>query len=81
MRVQVNLLAVEFLKQCGVAHKTPHCLRHTSITESAHVDRANVVAISKAAGHKDLKATLGYAPIADDRLHKAVANLPTIAMF
>ena len=40
------------VKQAGIAHVTPHCLRHTSITESVHVVGANVVHISKVAGHK-----------------------------
>ena len=57
---------------------TPHCLRHTAITESVHVPNANVVDISRVAGHKDLKTTLGYIHVADDRLHQTVANLPKL---
>ena len=69
------------VKRSGIAHATPHCLRHTSITESVHVAGANVVDISKVAGHKDLKTTLGYIHVAPERLHEAVANLPTLATF
>ena len=69
------------VKRAGIAHATPHCLRHTSITESVHVAGANVVDISKVAGHKDLKTTLGYVHVAPERLHEAVANLPTLATF
>ena len=69
------------VKRAGIAHATPHCLRHTSITESVHVAGANVVDISKVAGHKDLKTTLGYVHVAPERLHEVVANLPTLATF
>ena len=41
------------------------------------MDAANVVDISRAVGHKDLKTTLGYVHSADERLHQAVAKLPT----
>ena len=55
-----------------------HCLRDAGITESVHVPNANVVDISRVAGHKDLKTTLGYIHVADDRLHQTVANLPKL---
>ena len=38
----------------------------------------NVVDISRVAGHKNLKTTMGYVHTADDRLHQTVANMPTI---
>ena len=66
------------VKRAGIAWATPHCLRHTAITESVHVPNANVVDISRVAGHKDLKTTLGYIHVADDRLHQTVANLPKL---
>ena len=40
---KVFAIAVE---RAGIAHATPHCLRHTSITEAVHADSANVVDIS-----------------------------------
>ena len=40
---KVFAIAVE---RVGIAHATPHCLRHTSITEAVHADSANVVDIS-----------------------------------
>ena len=38
----------------------------------------DVEVISIVAGHRNLKTTMGYVHTADDRLHQAVANLPTI---
>ena len=64
--------------RADIDHATPHCLRHTAITESVHAPDANVVDISRVAGHKNLKTTMGYVHTADDRLHQTVANLPTI---
>ena len=63
--------------RAGIAHATPHCLRHTSITEAVHADSANVVDIARAAGHS-LKTAEGYIHTADERLHKAVAGLGNI---
>tara|TARA_B100001964_G_scaffold231869_1_gene287010 strand:+ start:514 stop:1617 length:1104 start_codon:yes stop_codon:yes gene_type:complete len=62
-----------------IGHATPHSLRHTSITEGVHVDGANVVDISKVAGHKNLQTTMKYVHTAGERLQDVVANLPTIA--
>jgi integrase len=70
---RINSVAKAFdaaVKRAGIAHATPHCLRHTSITESVHLLNANVVDISKVAGHKNLKTTLGYIHTADERLHQ-----------
>lgn len=67
------------VERAEIPHATPHALRHTSITESVHLPNANVVDISKVAGHKNLKTTLGYIHTADERLHDAVADLPKIA--
>ena len=64
--------------RADIDHATPHCLRHTAITESVHAPDANVVDISRVAGHKNLKTTMGYVHTADDRLHQTVANIPTI---
>ena len=69
------------VNRAGIDYATPHCLRHTAITESVHVPNANVVDISRVAGHKDLKTTLGYIHVAPDRLHQTVANLPTLGTF
>ena len=66
------------VERAGIDYATPHCLRHTSITESVHAQDANVVDISRVAGHRNLKTTMGYVHTADDRLHQTVANLPTI---
>ena len=66
------------VKRAGIGHATPHCLRHTSITEGVHAPNGNVEVISIVAGHRNLKTTMGYVHTADDRLHQAVANLPTI---
>ena len=63
--------------RAGIAHATPHCLRHTSITEAVHADNANVVAIASAAGHS-LKTAEGYIHTADARLQQAVAGLGNI---
>ncbi len=64
--------------RAGIAHATPHCLRHTSITESVHAPNANIVDISKVAGHRNLKTTMGYVHTADKRLREVVANLPSV---
>ena len=64
--------------RAGIAHATPHCLRHTSITESVHAPNANIVDISKVAGHRNLKTTMGYVHISDKRLREVVANLPSV---
>ena len=64
--------------RADIDHATPHCLRHTSITEGVHAPNGNVEVISIVAGHRNLKTTMGYVHTADDRLHQAVANLPTI---
>ena len=66
------------IRRTGIAHPIPHCSRHTSIKEDVHVDGASVADISGVAGHNDLKITLGYVRTADERLHQAVAKLPTI---
>ena len=62
------------VKRAGIAHATPHCLRHSSITE-AHVQGANVVDIARVAGHTNLSTTQGYIHTADDRAHEVVAGL------
>ena len=56
-----------------------HCLRHTSITEAVHAEGADVVDISRLVGHRSLHTAQGYIHVADDRLHDAVAKMPTIA--
>ena len=53
-------------------------MRHTEITEAVHADGADVVDISRVAGHKDLKTTLGYFHVADERAHETVERLPNI---
>ena len=67
------------IERAGLAWATPHCLRHTAITESVHVPNANVVDISRVAGHEDLKTTLGYIHVADERAHQTVARLPNFS--
>ena len=66
------------VKKAGIAHATPHALRHTGITEGVHAPDANVVDISKIAGHKDLRTTMGYVHASPQRLHDAVAKLPNV---
>ncbi len=66
------------VKRAGIAHATPHVLRHTAITEGVHAPGANVVDISHIAGHKDLRTTMGYIHTAVPRLHAAVAKLPNV---
>ena len=66
------------IKRAGIAHATPHALRHTGITEGVHAPDANVVDISKIAGHKDLRTTMGYVHASPQRLHDAVAKLPNV---
>ena len=68
---KVCAIAVE---RAGIAHATPHCLRHTSITEAVHADSGNVVDIARAAGHS-LKTAEGYIHAADARLEETVAGL------
>jgi len=65
-------------KRAKIEHVTPHALRHTGITEGVHAPGANVVDISRVAGHKDLQTTMGYIHTAPSRLHEAVAKLPSI---
>ena len=66
------------VKRAGIAHATPHCLRHTPITGAVRADGANVVDLSKVAGHNNLSTTQGYIHMADDRAHKVVAGLGQI---
>ena len=66
------------VERAGIDYATPHCLRHTSITESVHAQGGDVVVTATIAGHKNLKTTMGYVHTAEPRLHQAVANLPTI---
>ena len=66
------------VKKAGIAHATPHCLRYSSVTEAVHVDGANVVEISKVAGHTNLSTSQGYIHTPDDRAHKVVAGLGKI---
>ena len=54
---------------------------HVGITEGLHVPDANVIDISRIAGHKNLKTTMGYVHTADKRLHEAVDKLPAIGTF
>ena len=49
-------------------------LIYTAITEAVHVPDANVVDVSRAAGHS-LKTAEGYIRTADDRLDNAVTGL------
>jgi integrase len=74
---KVFAIAVE---RAGIPHATPHCLRHTSITEAVHADGANIGDIAKQAG-QSLKTAEGYTHTADERLHKAVAGLENIVTF
>ena len=71
---KVFAIAVE---RAGIAHATPHCLRHTSITEAVQADNSNVVNIAKAAGHS-LKTAEGYIHTDDERLQETVAGLERI---
>ena len=66
------------VEEAGIAWCTPHCLRHTSITELVHAEGVAVSTASGIAGHSNLQTTLGYIHEADSRLHEAVAKLPTI---
>jgi len=66
------------VEDAGIDWCTPHCLRHTSITELVHAEGVAVSTASGIAGHSNLQTTLGYIHEADSRLHEAVAKLPTI---
>ena len=65
-------------KAAGIEWCTPHSLRHTGITEAVHAKDADVVDVSRLVGHKNLKTTMGYIHVADERLHKSVAQMPKI---
>ena len=67
------------VKRAGIAYATPHALRHTAITEGVHAPNANVVDISHIAGHKDLRTTMGYIHTSTERMHDAVAKLPSLS--
>ena len=67
------------VKRAGIAHATPHVLRHTASTEGVHATDANVVDISHIAGHKDLRTTMGYIHTSTERMHDAVAKLPSLS--
>ena len=54
---------------------------HVGITEGLYVPDANRIDISRVAGHKNLKTTMGYVHTADKRLHEAVDKLPAIGTF
>ena len=64
--------------RAGIEWCTPHSLRHTGITEAVHAKDADVVDVSRLVGHKNLKTTMGYIHVADERLHKSVAQMPKI---
>ena len=66
------------VEKAGIDWCTPHCLRHTSITDLAHAEGVAVSTASGIAGHNNLQTTLGYIHEADSRLRVAVAKLPTI---
>ena len=66
------------IAKAGIDWCTPHCLRHTGITEAVHADGANHWDIARQVGHRNISTTQGYIHVADDRLHNAVAKLPTI---
>ncbi|MDP7564255.1 MAG: tyrosine-type recombinase/integrase, partial [Arenicellales bacterium] len=74
----VSKVFASAVKRAGIAHATPHVLRHTAITEGVHAEGVNVVDVSHIAGHKDLRTTMGYIHSAAPRLHQAVANLPGV---
>ena len=67
------------VKRAGIAHATPHALRHTAITEGVHAPDANVVDISHIASQKDLRTTMGYIHTSTKRMHDAVAKLPSLS--
>ena len=66
------------VKDAGIDWCTPHCLRHTGITEAVHADGVDVGDISRLVGHRNLNTTQGYIHVADDRLHDAVAKMPQL---
>lgn len=66
------------VEDAGIDWCTPHCLRHTSITELVHAEGVAVSTASGVAGHNNLQTTLGYIHEADSRLRDAVDKLPTI---
>ena len=66
------------VQRAGLVHASPHALRHSSVTEATNAPNSNVVDIAKVAGHKNLKTTMNYIHVADERAHKAVANLPKV---
>ena len=66
------------VKDAGIEWCTPHCLRHTSITELVHSDGVDIPTASRLAGQNNLQTTQGYIHVVDDRLRDAVAKLPTI---
>jgi integrase len=74
----VSKVFASAVERAGIAHATPHVLRHTAITEGVHASGANVVDVSHIAGHKDLRTTMGYIHSAPERLHQAVAGLPAV---
>ena len=61
-------------KLSGVTYRTPHCCRHTYITnlEAKHVP---MELISALAGHEDSTTTLGYTHISLETLRKVVEGL------
>ena len=66
------------VEDAGIDWCTPHCLRHTSITEMVHAEGVATSTTSKLAGHSNLQTTMGYIHEADSRLRDAVTKLPTI---
>ena len=77
--VSVSKVFQTAVKRAGIAHATPQALRHTAITEGVHAPDANVVDISQIAGHKDLRTTMGYIHTSTERMHDAVAKLPSLS--
>ena len=71
----------ECYRRAAIPWATPHSLRHTSITKAVHVPNLNVVAISRVAGNKNLKATQRYIQTNDERAQEEVANLQKLVTF
>jgi integrase len=69
------------VKRAGIAWCTPHCLRHTHITEMVHAEGANLSVVARGVGHGSTKTTERYIHTADERLHDAVSKLQTIVTF
>jgi len=76
--VHINMLLKKWAKQAKINKKLHfHVSRHTFATMSL-THGVDIYTISKLLGHTDIRSTMVYAKLVDEKKKKAVASLPTL---